>query len=64
MKRLDCLGDICPVPVIKLQRELQRLEGQESIQIVTDHSCTLGAIKEFCKAHKLKLDAEEAIAGV
>ncbi len=39
MKKIDCLGDMCPVPVMKLQRETKKMKPGESVLLITDHSC-------------------------
>lgn len=64
MKKIDCLGDICPIPIIKTKKELQSLTSGESIMVVTDHSCTNEAIIETFKNHKVKFYSEEVINGV
>ncbi|MPM41843.1 hypothetical protein SDC9_88503 [bioreactor metagenome] len=64
MKWLDCLGDICPVPIMKLQRELGSMESGEHVMLVTDHSCTLSSTREFCAIYGLRLEAAEALPGV
>jgi len=43
---LDCFGDICPIPVIKVQRELANLSEGEQFMLVTDHSCVLKSITD------------------
>lgn len=64
MIKIDCLGEICPVPVIKLQKDINSIKNGEEYMIVTDHSCTVPNIKDFCKAHKLNYKVEEIINGV
>ena len=39
MKKIDCLGDMCPVPVMKLQRETRKMKPGQRILLITDHSC-------------------------
>lgn len=64
MKELDCLGEICPVPIMKLQGVLEEIRQGERYLLITDHSCTLRAAEEFCEAHGLFLDWEEVMSGV
>lgn len=63
MQELNCLGDICPVPVMKLMR-IKNLPPGESVKLITDHSCSAENIREYCQAHKLQLEVEEPIPGV
>lgn len=64
MKTLDCLGDMCPVPIIKIKKELQTMKSQESIKIVTDHSCVANSILDHYKNKKVSIQTEEVINGV
>lgn len=64
MKKVDCLGDICPLPVIKTKKELQSMKSGESIMVVTDHSCSLENLIELIKNCNVKYNYEEVINGV
>lgn len=64
MKKVDCLGDICPVPVIKTKKELQNMKSGESIMLITDHSCSLENLIELLKNYDVKYTYEEVINGV
>lgn len=66
MKKIDCFGDYCPVPLIKAQRELEALSEGESFMMVTDHSCVIESLEDFFKAreHKYSYETEEVINGV
>ena len=46
IKILDCFGDICPIPVIKVERELASLNKGEQFMLITDHSCVLKSITD------------------
>ena len=64
MKRIDCLGDLCPLPVMRLQNELDKARPGESFMLVTDHSCVTRSIQELSKAKGLVFRADEVINGV
>ncbi|WP_432407792.1 sulfurtransferase TusA family protein [Wukongibacter sp. M2B1] len=64
MKTLDCLGDICPIPIVKIKKELQTMKSQESIKVVTDHSCVANSILDHYKNKKVSIQTEEVINGV
>lgn len=64
MQELDCLGDFCPVPIIKLQAQLKRIKQGDPCLLVTDHSCTLTAVRDFCQLHRLGCGIDEVINGV
>lgn len=62
MKTIDCLGDMCPVPVIKTQKALKTLKKGETLKIITDHSCVLESLSSKFKKHPIT--SEEVINGV
>lgn len=63
MRELNCLGDICPVPVMKLMA-IKDLAPGESVKLITDHSCSVANIGEYCEKRGLQLKVEEPISGV
>jgi TusA-related sulfurtransferase len=64
MNKLNCFGDFCPVPLLKAQREVKKLQTGESLMVVTDHSCVVESIDEYFGLRHFKLSIEEAINGV
>ncbi len=62
MKTIDCLGDMCPIPILKTKTELKSAACGETIKIVTDHSCVLESI--LSKFKKYDITYEEVINGV
>ena len=64
MKKIDCLGEICPIPVLKLQEVVEEIKKGEQYMIVTDHSCSYVNIKDFCDRNQLKCHSVEVINGV
>ncbi|WP_032122822.1 sulfurtransferase TusA family protein [Clostridium amazonitimonense] len=60
---IDCVGDICPVPLIKAKINYKKISKGESITIVTDHSCSGQSIKEAFKPTNasIKIEEEEGI---
>ena len=64
MKKLDCFGDFCPVPLLKAQKEVTQLNSGESFMLVTDHSCVVESIDDHFHTSKYNIDVFEAINGV
>ena len=62
MKKIDCFGDICPVPIIKIEKQLKTLQKGEVLEVVTDHSCTVESVTNKYKNHNIEI--EEVINGV
>lgn len=64
MNKLDCFGDICPIPLLKMKNEIEHLSKGESFQMVVDHSCVIESIKENLKKSTLIYEIDEVLNGV
>lgn len=64
MIKIDCFGDICPIPIIKIKKQLEITEIGESFMVVTDHSCVSASIEEFLKSSKTNYEIDEVMNGV
>lgn len=62
MITIDCLGEMCPIPVLKAQKEFKKIKSGDTIKIITDHSCALESITS--KFKKYPITSEEVIVGV
>lgn len=64
MKKLDCMGDFCPIPTLKAMNEIQKLKPGETLQIVVDHSCAVDNIKEAMKDNVCDFQVNELANGI
>lgn len=64
IKLIDCFGDICPIPILKIEKQLAIMNSGEEFLLVTDHSCTLEAIKQKYKRPDVRISIEEVMNGV
>ncbi len=64
MNKLDCFGDICPIPLLKMQHEIELLNSGDSFEMVVDHSCVIESIKEHLKRTPYHYEIEEVMNGV
>ena len=64
IKLINCFGDICPIPIIKIEQELAHIDIGESFVVVVDHSCTIEAIKNKYLDKKHDVKVEEVMNGV
>jgi Predicted redox protein, regulator of disulfide bond formation len=55
---------MCPIPLLKLTEQMTIIENGEEVLIITDHSCTLEYLKEFCNTKTLKIVYDEVFNGV
>lgn len=64
MKTVDCLGDMCPIPILKTKAALKNINPGESIKIVTDHSCVSQSVIDNFKKAKVSIHSEEVMNGI
>lgn len=64
MIKLDCFGDICPVPILKIEKQLKKIESGDTFMTVTDHSCVSESIVQTFKNRNVKIESEEVMNGV
>ena len=38
---LDCLGEACPVPLIKVEKKMNELQVGDMLVVSIDHSCAM-----------------------
>lgn len=64
MKKIDCFGDMCPVPLLKMNSEIRKMSPGDSFQMVVDHSCVIESIKESLQKSDMEYTIEEVLNGV
>lgn len=62
-KTLDCLGEACPVPLIRTQRALVQLAPGDVLVVQIDHSCAMKNIPEWAEREGHPFQIEEVDAG-
>ena len=48
-KVLDCLYEICPIPLLKANKELERMHSGEILVLLTNHNCAISNVVEWAK---------------
>ena len=64
MIEIDCLGDMCPVPILKLKDAIKTASANQTIKLITDHSCVLENIKYILQKSPYTFYFDEVITGV
>lgn len=64
MIKLNCFGDVCPLPLLKLKKQLQKMNSGDIFQLVVDHSCVVESIKDYYDNKKHTVIIDEVINGV
>lgn len=57
--QIDCVGEMCPVPLVKAQIQYKKISPGDSITIITDHSCTAQNLKDAFKKFPCEIKVEE-----
>ncbi len=64
MKVIDCFGEICPIPVLRIEEEIKNANAGDSFMIVVDHSCVVQSIKDKYSSPNIKMKIDEVMNGV
>ncbi len=56
---LDCLGEACPVPLIKLQKQVEKMAVNDIVIVQIDHSCAMKNIPEWAMNQGYNVETEE-----
>lgn len=64
MKKINCLGDFCPIPLLKVKDAISHLNINDSVMLVTDHSCVLESVTDYFKNTNISYTYEEVLNGV
>ena len=60
---LDCLGEACPVPLVKTENALKELEVGDLLIVQVDHSCAMKNIPEWARKEGHNVEIEEVDDG-
>ena len=64
MLELDCLGEMCPIPVLRIRQALKTMKSHNTVKVITDHSCVFQSILDNFEKKDLSIEYEEVINGV
>jgi TusA-related sulfurtransferase len=60
---LDCLGEACPVPLIKAQKELETMSAGDVLRVNVDHTCAIKNIPSWARSRDYQVEIEETGEG-
>lgn len=60
---LDCLGEACPVPLIRTQNKMDELEIGDILVVQIDHSCAMKNVPEWARKVGHNVEIEEVDDG-
>lgn len=61
--RLDCLGEACPIPLLKAQKKFADLKIGDVLILEVDHSCALKNVPEWARKEGHNVEIEETGEG-
>ena len=47
MKEINCIGDFCPIPILKIKKALETCQIGDTLSVIADHDCVLESIEEY-----------------
>ncbi|MCK5811595.1 MAG: sulfurtransferase TusA family protein [Clostridiales bacterium] len=56
---LDCFGEACPVPLVKAEKALEKLEINDILIVQIDHSCAMKNVPEWARKQGHNVEIEE-----
>ena len=62
--KVDALGELCPIPLIKAEKALKKAEVGDVVILETDHSCTLQFLPERLRKFKCRIVSKEVAFGI
>ena len=60
---LDCLGEACPVPLIKTQNAMTRMVIDDVLIVHIDHSCAMKNVPDWARSVGHAVEIEEVDEG-
>jgi len=60
--RIDLTGELCPLPVLKARMKLVRMQEDDVLVVITDHSCAMKSLPD--QIRRLGYDVQVAKVAV
>ena len=60
---LDCLGEACPIPIVKTENKLKEMAIGDVVIVLIDHSCAMKNVPEWARKEGHNVEIEEVDDG-
>jgi TusA-related sulfurtransferase len=60
---LDCLGEVCPVPLVKTKKKIASMAVGDVLTVHIDHSCAMKNIPDWARKEGYNVEVEEVDDG-
>lgn len=56
---LDCMGEACPIPMMKTEKKMEDLAIGDVLVVAIDHSCAVKNVPEWARNHGHNVEIDE-----
>ena len=56
---LDCMGEACPVPLMKAEKKIGEIAVNDILIVSIDHSCAMKNLPEWARKQGYNVEIEE-----
>lgn len=60
---LDCMGEACPIPLMKTEKKMEELAVGDVLVVAIDHSCAMKNVPEWARKQGHNVEIEEVDDG-
>lgn len=60
---LDCIGEPCPLPLMKVEKQMKKMKKGEKLCIEVDHTCAMTNVPEWARKKGYKVVTKEVSFG-
>ena len=64
MKKINCIGDFCPIPILKIKATLKKLNPGDTFLVIIDHDCVIDSINDFLGQKRVTYKCNENLEGI
>ncbi|MGM0369958.1 MAG: sulfurtransferase TusA family protein [Bacillota bacterium] len=61
--KLDCIGEPCPLPLMKVEKKINQLRVGEKLKIEVDHTCAMTNVPEWARKRGYEVESKEVNFG-
>lgn len=63
VNKIDCIGELCPIPLLRAVQELKKMNPKDILVLHCDHSCVAIDIEKWAKKKDYPIQCIELSAG-
>jgi TusA-related sulfurtransferase len=56
---IDCMGEACPIPLVKTQKQMAKMNVGDVAIVQIDHSCAMKNVPEWARKEGHNVEIEE-----